>query len=347
MKKNVIIILVLALCMGLTACNGAGQSENSAYSEHSVISDNSSTVEYEKLTENIYIAYDRSEYENVSAPKCYYAEFQKIDDRPFFDLFSRAPEYSENGQYYFTDNEMGANASISFKRKNGSETMFNMSYCTQAGSDYDTAVSTVYEQYSATEEFDFMTRDALKEAFLNKISGFLMAEIEFNIYAIEAESYLKEAENFDSRSARPKENWSEPADFYYIKAFQIVDGIPVFEGNCGDYEKGTLVDGCSISAIYTENGLEFIKIITPWTVKSEVSVEGEFIDLRRAEEIIKAGDENLLTSKKKTLEAVRLVYVPIVKAEGTVLTPAWEFYDHMGLYYPLYRINAYTGEKLT
>lgn len=371
MKKFFVILLSITLCMGLTACDSGvrtGNSENGEQSEttsnilnstgsdnsrlENSNSNNSSSVDREKLTENIYITYDRSKYENVTAPKCYYADFQKIEDETFLALFSSIPKYSEQTGLYTTDNETGANTSGSLLRKDGNAFMYFMSYWTQFGDDYDTAVGENYEKYSTTKEFDFMNRDALTADFLNKTDNIFTTDLEIKAYAIDAESYLKEIGNYDSEQQKiPHPNsyektWSEECDYYYIVAYQTVDGVPIFEGMSGDAEKGTLVEGCTINAVYTKNGLEYIRISSPWNVTEESPTENKFIDLKGAEEIIKAKNENLLTSKQRTLEAVQLVYIPIVKADGTILTPVWEFYDYMGIKYPVYRVNANTGEML-
>lgn len=319
----------------LGALSGNGSGLNSGNSD---IED---TKNLEKLAGEIYIKYDRSEYENVTAPKRYYADFHKIDQEAFLNLFSSEPQYSEEAGTYFTDTEIGYNTENRMPLKGGQTSFYNMSYSTQTGNDYDTAANQSCEKYSLTREFDFMTRDALREDLLSKTKGIISGDLKFDAYAIDAESYLKEAENYDFE----KESM-EADDYYYIKARQVVDGIPICESIHGDFEKGTLLEGCRIKAVYTKNGLEYLSVSCPWRVDKEAPIEGKFIDLRGAEEIIKAENENLLTSKKHIIESVRLVYVPLVKEEGTVLTPAWEFYDHMGSLYPVYAIDAYSGEML-
>ncbi len=304
-------------------------------------SDIEDTENLEKLAGEIYIKYDRSEYENITAPKRYYADYHKIDQEAFLNLFSSEPQYSEGSGTYFTDTESGYNTENRMSLKGGQTSFYNMSYSTQTGDDYDTAANQNCKKYSLTREFDFMTRDALREDLLSKTKGIIPGGLQFDSYAIDAESYLKEAENYDG-----KKEWMGANDYYYIKAQQMVDGIPICESMHGDFGKGTLMEGCRIKAVYTKNGLEYLSVLCPWRVDKEAPIEGKFIDLHGAEEIIKAENENLLTSKKHIIESVRLVYVPLVKEEGIVLTPAWEFYDHMGAQYPVYTIDAYTGEML-
>lgn len=306
----------------------------------------------EKLAGEIYISYDRSEYENVTAPKRYYADYHKIDREAFLNLFSSEPQYSEESQEYFTDTESGYIREEHLPSKNGNTYLSQISYCTQIGNDYDTIGNQICKKYSTTLEFDFMTFDALREDFPSKTKGIVSGDLQLDVYAIDAESYLKETEYYDRTHQETQhgnsyeKDWNKAGDYYYIKARQAVDGIPISEGLYGDLEKGTMVEGCKINAVYTKNGLEYLYVSNPWRVEKEAPVEGEFIDLRGAEEIIKAANEDLLTSKRYILESVRLVYVPVVKAEGTFLTPAWEFCDHMGAQYPVYTIDAYTGEMI-
>ena len=366
MKKVFLIIFALILCMILTACDSENIIESGSVLGSGLghSSDNEEFSDPNQLAKGVHIAYDRTKYENVTAPKCYYAELGKIEEQTLLDLFSSEPEYTERAdgmKWYTTNTETGYLNKGSLTRRNGHADTYHLSFWTQAGNDYDSADSywipssgCNFENYSTTKEFDFMTYDELKADFLDKTKGIFSTELEFYIFPIDAESYLKEVEFLDAvTKLKPEEKvWSEAADHYYVKVLQTVDGIPISPFLSGSLEQGTSAEGCDLAAVYTENGLEYLVLETPWRILGEAPTENTFLSLQDAEEIIRSKNNTLdlysiSMRKDVTIKNIRLAYMPVVKSEGTILTPFWEFCsDFWGTEYALYSINAYTGEML-
>ena len=75
-----------------------------------------------------------------------------------------------------------------------------------------------------------MTHEEVKADFLDKTKAVFPTELEINIYAIDAEGYLKEAQAYDSSQKllhpNSSKEWSAADDFYYVRAYQLIDGIP-------------------------------------------------------------------------------------------------------------------------
>lgn len=297
------------------------------------------------LTDGVCTTYDKSKYENIIAPKCYYADYQKIDDKFLIDFFSSEPVFDETMSMYITDGEFGYNT------YNGSKTGFYiMAYWTQRGNDYDTVGNRNYKEYSTVEELKFMSRNEIEGRLESEISEIVSTGIAFDAYAIKSENYSDDAAASDGNDAPPKPNassydkeWSEAADYYYVRARQTVDNVPIFTGRAGSSDTGTSSFGTQIKAVITENGIEYLFINVPYRIIEEAKINIDFITLEKAEEIIKNKFEDLLTFEPITIENVELVYIPLHSGNELILTPAWEFSDDFG---PLYRINAYTGEEI-
>ena len=166
----------------------------------------------------------------MTAPKCYYAEYQKVEDDFLFGFFSSEPSYDENTHLYYTDTEGGWNTENQYHRKGGYESFYNMGYFTKSGDDYYTAAFENFRNYPTTREFYFMTHEEVKADFLDKTKAVFPTELEINIYAIDAEGYLKEAQAYDSSQKllhpNSSKEWSAADDFYYVRAYQLIDGIP-------------------------------------------------------------------------------------------------------------------------
>ena len=156
-----------------------------------------------------------------------------------------------------------------------------------------------------------------------------------------------------TRPSNLEEGWCEPRDVYYIRARQFVNDIPIFTGVSPTNVDTMFHNGASIEACYTENGLEYFDITGGYQVGEEKPADGEFIDLKGAEQIIRDYYEMPYGPEYKRLYDCALVYVGIFEDDKTILTPAWEFYCDYGwessgpwqdIGSPAIRINAYTGE---
>lgn len=343
--KRISALCILIVFLFSSCTNRNYPREESANATSLIESSASSNNPIETLTDGVYIAYDRSKYTNVTAPKCYYADYQEIDDKFLINLFSSEPVFDEASAMYITDSEKGYNT------YNGKKTGFYiMSYWTKRGNDYDTFGTHYYKEYSTAEELDFMPQSEIKNNLESTINKVVSTGIIFDAYTIKAENYSNNIANPNSDNVPPRPNFSsdekdrsEGSDYYYIKARQTVDNVPIFTGRAGSSDTGTSSFGTEIRSVYTANGLEYLSIIAPYKVIKEAQTDGDFIALAKAEEIIKNKFENLLAFDPKTIETVELVYIPLHSGNSLILTPAWEFSDELG---PLYRINAYTGEEI-
>lgn len=337
MKKIFLPIILLAVL--LTACssgetsleNGSGISSISSNNELSN-PDIGSENNFYVITDGVYAAYDRSKYDNISAPKIYYADYQEIEEKTFLDLFSSTPEYSEEIKGYLTDTERGFYSFGKDKPR-----FYNMSYSTTAGTDCHNFGYEIFSNYSTAADLDFMTLNEMKNDLVEFTNGIFKTGIEITAYALSKKGTTL------ANGKKTPENWNAADEFYYIIARQSIDGVPIFVGVVGGAHKGGYTYGNAIESIYTENGMEFITIMKPYKIKSEAPITNEFITLTKAEEIIKGMYENLLTFDEVTFLNAELVYIPVYSSGELMLTPAWEFSDDFG---PLYRINAYTGEEI-
>lgn len=341
MKKSAVLIISLTL-LGLTACGSRNPgSPNQSLSPGSDITsagDSEADPAGEDrvlLTDGVYTTYDRSKYENITAPKCYYTEYRQIEKDFFFQFFSGEPVFSEEQQMYILNDEKGFCYSGQYS---------NMSYWTKRGLDYE-SIGNDDLDFSTEKEFDFMTREEIKKDFINRTGEILQSGVELDIYAVTAEEYaeniLTVASGAPSRPDAALREWSEASDFYYVEGRQVIEGVPIFYGSAGNVDNPIYCP--TINAVYTQNGVEVMTVLTPYRIMGEASYKGSFLSLGDAEAIVKSKYEELLPFQTVTLEKVELVYIPIYIPGGRVMVPVWEFSDWFG---PVWRINAYTGEEI-
>lgn len=301
------------------------------------------------LTDHIFVSYDRSKYEHITSAKCYSTEFQPITEDYASGLFGDKPEISDDGYgntFLIAEKERGQ---LTHRRTNG---IYSLIYRTTQGDNFDTAVYQHYTDYSLEAEFDFISRENLKNALNDKLKAIIPTGITLSAYAVNKEAY---AGNIAAIVGDPigddsKDNiiseieWGEADDYYYITAEQLVDNIPIFSGTAGDIDTGTSTSGTNIKVIYTKNGIEYLGVTAPYVVKDEVSPEGNFISVEKAEELLKNKYDEFLISENVEYTGVRLVYIPLHSADGLILTPVWEFSnDGEGL---VTYFNAYTGDEI-
>lgn len=374
MKKNFALLSVIILL--LTACD-AKPTESNPYQNSieeksssdstaskpnpengSLNSETSTQVPLESLTivteptlltDRVFVSYDKSKYEHITSAKCYSVEFQPLTEDFAMGLFGDKPEISDDGYgntFFKAEDERGQ---LTHRRTSG---IYSLFYRTTQGDNFDTAVYQHYTDYSLEAEFDFISRENLKNALNDKLKAIIPTGITLSAYAVNKEAY---AGNIAAIVGDPigddsKDNiiseieWGEADDYYYITAEQLVDNIPIFSGTAGDIDTGTSTSGTNIKVIYTKNGIEYLGVTAPYVVKDEVSPEGNFISVEKAEELLKNKYDEFLISENVEYTGVRLVYIPLHSATGLVLTPAWEFSNgdaDLVTYF-----NAYTGDEI-
>ena len=336
-KKALFLAFVLLL---FTACSSEQISEESK-------------LDLEELTDHVYVDYDRTKYENVSAPPIYYAEYIKPDDSVVASLFVNPPKiYDNENPSYASDREFeneseygrcGSHGSVSYRVKN----------VTAAMNIYVVSEYCLEHNMSSVKEPDFMSLEDLYKKFDEDVHKFIDKYEIYEMTAFTADKYGEIAAL--TRPDDLEEDWYEPRDVYYIRARQFVNEIPIFTGT---YTTNSNVvpmlshHGAEIQACYTKNGLEYLSIFGGYKIGEEKPADGEFIDLKGAEQIIRDYYDIPYPYHDTILYDCALVYVGVFEGEKTVLTPAWEFYndDGQGSWYdiggPVIRINAYTGDLM-
>ena len=322
MKK--LLLLTVSVLFLFTACSISSLAENNSESEEL----DYETLGYEKLKDGVYADYDRSKFENVTAPKAYYAECVTVNDSDLRSYFS-LPQYHTGRGIVFAGTECCNDFSV----------IFHYRFANRLE--------------PSVEELEFMTLSELNERFANDVHRFVPDFRIYDLYAITTEEF---AETTTERNPPdPERGWSEPQDFYFIRARQYVDDIPIFGGISTTGVDTLFHDGSEIEACYSKDGIENFQAIGLYTVGEEAPVNSTFIDLAEAEQIIRDQYELIYPYHDLILVECDLVYVAIFDEEGrTVLTPAWEFYEDLyakfgptrDWYFSLarIRINAYTGE---
>lgn len=343
MKKICVLIVTTAII--LTACSSGGNSGEDLISSQGSSFDNSNDVQ---LADGVYITYDKTPFLNATA-KCYYAKHNVISEETVFKLYSTRPEITREGDEYTSYKTETESGSFSQNEISGC----SIYYRTEQGNDFDTAAYTNYSDYSADLEFDFKSREDVDLLLSETLSAFVPSGLETHIYSVTSSDYSNYVSEYPTffesfgelkQEAASQRKWAEPDDYYFINAFQSVDGIPIFGEVVGNPDNGTLTHGTSIHAVCTRNGLEYLVILSPYQIEEEVPIDNAFISVDEAENILKNKYNSLLSLSEVTFTSVRLVYIPLNSASGRlILTPAWEFTDSQNV--PTY-INAYTGEEI-
>ena len=329
MKK--LLLLTLSFVLMLTGCSPA---QNNSESK----------LDLEELTDNVYVDYDRTKNENVSAQPIYYAQHIKPDDSALASLFVKPPKIYDNerrNRVFENESEYGRYGShgiVSYRTNDGMNIFIASQICLD-------------DDMSSVKELDFMSLEELYKKFDEDVHKFIDNYEIYEMTAFTADKF-EEITTLTGPS-NLEEGWCEPRDVYYIRARQFVNDIPIFTGISPTSVDTMFHDGARIEACYTENGLEYFDIIGGYQVGEEKTADGEFIDLKGAEQIIRDYYEMPYGPEYEILYDCALVYVGVFEGDKTILTPAWEFYCDYGLEprspwqdigSPAIRINAYTGE---
>ncbi len=326
--KKTLCLLVLVLLL-FTAC--------------SPVQDSESKLDLEELAENVYVDYDRTKYENVSAPPIYYAQYIKPDDSALASLFVNPPKIYDDEERHHrvfeNEHEHGyywSHGGVAYRADDGLDI-------------YEVSRICLDEDIPSVKELDFMSLEELYQKFDEDVHKFIDNYEIYEMTAFTADKF-EEITALTEPSNREK-GWCEFRDVYYIRARQFVNDIPIFTGISPTNVDTMFHYGAKIEACYTENGLEYFDIIGGYKIGEEKPADGEFIDLKGAEQIIRDeyaipyGYENIV------FDDVGLVYVGVFEGDKTILTPAWEFYVEVPEHSITWkssmvweRINAYTGE---
>ena len=306
----------------------------------------------EELSDGLFADYDRSKFENVTPPKPYYAEYVTFEDEDMLPFFSEPPEiytvmeheiypyrrFKNDGEWgYYTDNNL-------------------LSY----GKELCNELAIIFYQFLgerpdiATEGLDFMTLSEVRERFADDMHRFVPDFRIYDLFAITAEDFANAAAETDP--PYPEKGWREPKDFYYIRARQYVDDIPV-SAHHSRISETLYFKNSKISACYSADGIEKFDALGLYRVGEEVPVNSTFIDLAEAEQIIREEYTMPYGYDQIILFDVDLVYKAVNDGDGRmILTPVWEFYKDIWSIYgvstnhyfttPWITINAYTGEFL-
>ncbi len=309
----------------------------------SPVQDSESKPDLEELTDNVYVDYDRTKFENVSPQPIYYAEHLKPDDSALASLFVKPPkiydDYERNDRIFENENEHGYYGSHGI-----------VSYRTDDGTNiYKVSRICLDEDMSSVTELDFMSLEELYKKFDEDVRKFIDNYEIYEMTAVTADKFEEITTHYEDPSGI-KKVWCEPKDIYYIRARQFVNDIPIFTGISPTNVDTMFHNGARIEACYTKNGLESFDIIGGYRVGEEKTVDTEFIDLKGAEQIIRDYYKMPYGPEYERLFECALVYVGGFEDDKTILTPAWEFYFDYGVRpwhaigSPAIRINAYTGE---
>ncbi len=299
-----------------------------------------------ELTDHVYVDYDRTKYENVSAPPVYYAQHIRPDDSALASFFSSPPKIYDRESDREFENEI--ESEYGYYGSHGS-----VFYCTNDGTNISTAsLFCLDDGMSSVKELDFMSLEELYKQFDEDVHKFIDKYEIYEMTAFTAETF--EEITTVARPSDLEKGWCEPRDVYYIRARQFVNEIPIFKGAYtpnpnvvpAPYHAGAEIEAC-----YTKNGPEYFRISGGYEIGEEKPAEGEFIDLQGAEQVIRDYFEMPYPYYDDILYDCALVYVGVFEGEKTVLTPAWGFYfeqngTRFGHGSPLIRINAYTGDLM-
>lgn len=344
--KKFALLMVLVLFL-FTACSSAPGSSDR---DPSV-----SKLDLEELTDNVYVDYDRTKYENVSAPPTYYAQYIKPDDSALASLFVNPPKiYDDEERHervFENEHEHGyywSHGGVDYRTDDGLDIYEVSRIC------LDVDLSSVLdEDLPSVKELDFMSLDELYKKFDEDIRKFIDNYEIFEMTAVTVDIFEEITTHYENHSGIEKV-WCEPKDIYYIRARQFVNDIPIFRGRTDTEVETVFRLGSQIEAGYTKNGLEYFSVYGGYRVGEERPADGEFIDLKGAEQLIRDYYTMPYGPIYERLYDCALVYVAVFEGDKTVLTPAWDFYfSDDGIYEerpwgalgsPAIRINAYTGE---
>lgn len=345
MKKNLAFAMALAALIGaLYGCSGVEEKSNSVSGNSGIISDESFTAGDPSVTND----------QNITSAKRYKVDFQEVTEEQVAALFKAVPQKKtdEFGRTKFNaENESGSLSPSS--GVGGRGTHYLVMYWTEQGEKYDTAAYRNYSEIAVNRDLSFLTTAEAENEIEKILSVFMTTGVSVKAYAISKgyySQYAKEQPENDQEEAELEGNsytekdYGTAADYYYFKAEQTVDGIPIQVELIGNMDNGTQTWGSEASGVLCEDGLGFLRVFSPYKITGEVKTSEKFITFSEAEQMFKDKNDSFLTTEEITVNYSRLVYV-VLRAENNelILTPAWEFNYNDDLFF---HINAYTGEEV-
>lgn len=348
MKKKLAIVTALAALIGtLSGCSDVEKTSDPV-PENSVISD---LISDPGATSD---DFDITHHQEITSAKCFKVDFQVVTEDQVAALFKGVPqkETDKFGNIDFTaENETGSLSPS--PGVGGKGTHYLVMYWTKQGDRYDTAAYRNYSEVAVNRDLGFLTTAEAEEEIEKILSVFMTTGVSVKAYAISKgyySQYAKErSENEKNEAELMGEKYTEKdygtaADYYYFKAEQTVDGIPIEDGLIGNMDNGTQTWGSTASGVLCEDGLGFLRVFSPYKITEEVETAEKFITFSEAEQMFNDRNDSFLTTEEITVNYSRLVYV-VLRAENNelILTPAWEFIYNDDL---VFRVNAYTGEEV-
>lgn len=333
MKKITLTLVTLLVFFNLTACSQfGGTNSNSAMSDSNAIKDNSNTTSNQIIT----------------GAKRYKVDFQEVTEDQVSALFKVNPQKETNEfgtTRFISDGEEATLGRASGVGKKS--TYFIVLYSTKNGDNYDTAAYQNYAEIAVNKDWSFLTAAEAERKIAETLSVFMPTGVSAKAYAISADYYLNYTKNQieqDKGGEKVQKDWGTAVDYYYFTIEQTVDGIPIQSELIGNIDNGTQTWGSEASAVWSADGLGFLRVFSPYKIVSEVETADKFITLPEAEQIFKDKNDSFLITEEVMLDYSRLVYV-VLRAENNdlILTPAWEFKYNGGQFF---RVNAYTGEEV-
>lgn len=125
-----------------------------------------------------------------------------------------------------------------------------------------------------------------------------------------------------------KDHWSEEDDTYYMIFRGSIDNIPVYPLEHGNVESNTLVEGNNIEAAYSQRGLEYLTIYSPYQKKSVDQEDLTIIGVEEALAAVKRKYSNIILTDPTTITGIKFYYVPTLinrSRDEFRMVPAWTF----------------------
>lgn len=228
------------------------------------------------------VTYDFEPSSEELAPlKSYVSEYASIDVELAAKVLFSDEQYQTEDYYiedaFISTNCTSDNAEMSVYKNGSLDYSTNSIKYTSEILTYDTL------EYYQTDNLAFMTSDdaaSLCESTLAEIgiSSEVYLIASYDVNAIKELSDESKADLLEwqaiGKEVFIRDDWSTDDEFYYIKLYQIIDGIPVSDVGYYDSRINMSLSCPYISAIVTRNGIEYIdsgSLIQPTSDSKDVS----------------------------------------------------------------------------
>ncbi|KIR02616.1 hypothetical protein P261_01431 [Lachnospiraceae bacterium TWA4] len=379
MKKK-LLILLLAMNLGLTACASAipqketstapSQTETSELKESSIL--DQLIVEkdrtYGKLSENLTIDVTNEDlYKEVGEHAIVPVKMKSVDDKYLADrFFNKKIEPSEvlnqDGELYTLYEEGDKSMAHSVDESGLYENVFGFSdFWSQTVNVFHykmlqpkDLIWDTTRYFEKDKDLSFAKVLEVKEEVVKALeeSGYNFKEFPLyheEVFALTKEK-LKEAEDFlikkdcmtDLRTGKSmvKGKWTTDDEAYYLYLHTAYDGVPLYEESASE----------RLKVLYNKDKIQSIEIINPLEVIPSNLEKKPLISLEEALKSLIAYDKNILDGKEHKVSDMKLCYYLNRNNDGMTLIPVW--YVEYGIVYGddqptnannLF-LNAITGE---